>query len=226
MTASPDDREIVLGGRFRAVVDGSQLRDAGTGDRPRRAVGTRADPDLDRVGPRTVEILDPGRGGNVSSDQFDVAERRSNPADAVQAALQVPVSDVDHDAVRAGLQERFGPGDAVLGDPDRSTDPLAVGGDRLDLRGLFGGRQESVDRPEAARPGERDRGFGLRDRVHRGRKQRQIQIDAGRQPGRQIDVAPAVDRRSVRHQQDVVVGQPRPEVVHTSVEVDDLRVKP
>ncbi len=62
--------------------------------------------------PASTRASAPSAGGHVAADDLNVGIGFANPADALQHALAVAVSGVDHDHVHVGGNQR---GDALLG---------------------------------------------------------------------------------------------------------------
>ena len=81
----------------------------------------------------------------------------------------------------------------------RALDPPHLGGLVLD-RHIF------VEHPRAPLPRQRNGHVGLRDRVHGGREDRDIELDVSGQPRRGVRLT-RHHGRVPRHKQDIVVGQ-------------------
>ncbi|MNO76459.1 hypothetical protein D3C76_675330 [compost metagenome] len=84
------------------VGDGTDLRHADTGDDTGGADRARADTDLDCVGASFGQGLGGSAGGDVAADDLHFREVLLDPANAVDHALGVTVSGVDHHHVNAG----------------------------------------------------------------------------------------------------------------------------
>jgi hypothetical protein len=125
-------------------------------------------------------------------------------------ADELPVAVGDRqpgDAVALHLLERLGDR-LVRRQRDRVDDhPRLAALDLVDLLGLRFDRQVLVHDPDAALLGDRDRQGGLGHGVHRGRQERDVEVDPASQPGMRLHLA-GQDRTRSRHQQDIVERQP------------------
>ncbi len=103
-----DDGNTGRPARLRGLVDRGHLRDADTGDDPRRADRTGPDPDLDAVGTRVDQRLRAFSGRDVAADDVD-GDVALQPADHLENARRVPVRGVDDQDVDAGFDQRARP---------------------------------------------------------------------------------------------------------------------
>ena len=126
-----------------------------------------------------------------------------------QDAHQVPLAVGDRHAgdLEAGHQvERLV--DALLGpDRDRVDDHPRLGAlDPIDFGGLGFDGEVLVDHPDAAFLGQGDRELGLGHGVHRGRDQRDVQLDPARDASGEADIV-RMHLRQARGQEDIVEGE-------------------
>ena len=89
---------------------------------PRAAAATGTDPDLDRVGAALGEVARALGRADVAAHQLGVREPRRNPSIAWPTISGVTVRDVDHEQVRAGLEQRGRALEEVPARADRGTD--------------------------------------------------------------------------------------------------------
>ena len=199
------DGDAVLRRDLGAVEHGGDLRHAGAGDDPRGADRAGAHAYLHAVGARGDELLGRLAGRDIASDHLDAVaglHLLHHPDDAAG----VPVRGVHHDDVDARRDERRGALVRVARDADGGAHPHARGLHARDLLHLSGHREVAVDDAEPAGAPQRYGQRGLRDGVHGGGEDGDLELDGAREEGRGRDLG-REDVAAGRDEEDVVEGE-------------------
>ena len=120
-----DERDFGLPARLRRLDDGRELRHADAGDHARRADGAGPDADLDAIGAGVDQRPGAVGGGDVAADHLDIVGKLLDLFHRLQDGGRMAVRGVDDDDVDASIEQRLGPGDAVVADAGGRGDPEA-----------------------------------------------------------------------------------------------------
>ena len=134
--------------RIGHILDGGDLRHTNTGDDTCRTDGAGTDADLDAIGTHIDERPCRIGRGDVAADDFDLRIVLFDPFNAVENALRVAMSSVDHDYVYASLSQQF---DALLGTGTNADSRASTQAAQRILVGerVLGGLENVLDRDQA-----------------------------------------------------------------------------
>ena len=117
-----DDGDAVFVGDLRAFHHGGDLRHADARNDARRADGAGADADLDAVRARLDERFRGGGGGNVARDELRVGVLCLDILHGLHDVAGVAVGAVEHESVRARVEQRARAVEHVCRDADGGGD--------------------------------------------------------------------------------------------------------